>query len=300
MRSSTSSSRWTGSGGSVLAIVGAGLLFTGAYFLAIEVFRPAIHQAQNQWVMNAIRAERFVYAEKQVPVLVVGSSLAARLAGGSLGAKIHNMSFSGGSALTGLGIVHRAQARPSLVLIESNVLDRFGDEEFIARLYHPFFYPVKRHIRALRSEYQPINLFTTAMSSLYKSRTGLLDAPQTVDPKALKSNIQIHQTKEDAFELKSAFLKNVDDLKAIIDDLTGQGVRVAFFELPTNQVLASGHRSRSMRTHLKKIFPENRFDWIDFDAIREDIRTTDGIHLVREDAHRAATILRQQVGVLLQ
>ena len=300
MHSSTSNSSPAGSGGSVLAMIGAGLLFTCAYFLAIEVFRPVVSQAQNQWVMNAIRAERFVYAQNRAQVLVVGSSLAARLQDGSLGEGIYNLSFGGGSALTGLEVVGRVQVPPSLVLIESNVLDRAGDEAFTARLYHPFFYPARRYIRALRHEYQPVNLFTTAISNLYKSGTGLLDAPQKVDPRQLQGSIKAHRKNEEKFALREAFLKNVEQLQSTIRALQGKGVRVAFFELPTNAALASGHRSSGMRTHLKEIFPENRFDWIDLDAIRGDIRTTDGIHLVREDAHRAATILRRQSAVLLQ
>ena len=62
---------------------------------------------QNQLQQNYSYAQDFIY-EKKTPNIIVGSSMAARMKNEFLADNYYNLSFGGGSVLTGLEIIKRS------------------------------------------------------------------------------------------------------------------------------------------------------------------------------------------------
>ncbi len=110
-------------------------LFIG-YNFYLYIKQPEVTIYQNQWQGNMVFAQDFIYGTKS-DTIIVGSSMAARLERSFLPKDIYNISFGGGSALTGLEILRKLDFTPKTIYVETNIIFRTKDKKMIDNLFIP-------------------------------------------------------------------------------------------------------------------------------------------------------------------
>jgi hypothetical protein len=261
----------------------------------------------SQQEQNVIRGETFVYANQQPRVVVVGSSIANRLK--DLPRDWFNLSFNGGSAFTGLEIIARADKRPKVVLIETNMLLLPADDQQLRQLFTPGVYQARRRLAFLAETNKPHLVAQRALiegdertsSPARPAPGGSWSSPtEPAEPDAAETALSREQyeslSARRAGELADAIDANaldriVADLKYHVVNLEKRGVEVVFFEMPEHSDFADAPRPTSVRRKLKDAFPEDRYAWVP-DADRGTYRTTDFVHLTAAGSKRYAELLK--------
>ncbi|MDZ4839544.1 MAG: hypothetical protein SGJ04_06010 [Bacteroidota bacterium] len=136
-------------------------LWNGALYSLI----PTGGKGQNQQQQNSIAAQNFVHRPNIDTLILLGSSLSARL--GVLPNGSYNLSFSGGSAFTGIEIIKKDKKTPKYLLIELNFINRNPDLQLVSTAFFPKY--ANEYLPALYQKYQPVNLFTTLLPSQKKA-----------------------------------------------------------------------------------------------------------------------------------
>src|SRR2546423_7295828 len=105
-------------------------------------------RAGSQSEVNTIRAQSYLYSAKTPRVVIVGSSIGARLR--DLPPDWFNLCLAGDSAFTGLEIIRRCEKTPQVVLIETNVLTVDPNQGQIDSLFTPGFSQLRQKVPALQ------------------------------------------------------------------------------------------------------------------------------------------------------
>ncbi|OAD19638.1 conserved hypothetical protein, secreted [Candidatus Thiomargarita nelsonii] len=79
------------------------------YSLILQVVNPKITAFQNQWIQNYSVAEKYIYKQETPQAVIVGSSMSTRLLEEKFNSDVYNLSFAGGSVLTGLNIIKESK-----------------------------------------------------------------------------------------------------------------------------------------------------------------------------------------------
>ena len=157
----------------------AALAFLVLYALAFSLVRSRWQpRAENQAVQNAIVLQTYAFEKSGSPVVLVGSSMTRRLPEDALPAGWFNLSFGGMSALEGLGIIDRIGARPNLIVVEINTLDKAPQLDWINRHTTPGFWTLQRLFPSLRNSNRPVTVaLSYAQSGWRKASDWLLGPP---------------------------------------------------------------------------------------------------------------------------
>jgi len=249
-------------------------------FILYNVFllnvRPNVSMLQNQRQNNHSIAQDLMYEYKGQSI-IVGSSMAARMKNEFLPDNYYNLSFSGGSALTGLEIIKRSGIMPPHIYIENNTIFREVDSQLLKTLFNPFSWEIKKYIPALREKYQPLNLVISKLQNTYgKTHNQLL---------AIKKNNQIYDVNIERQKTNyNKILKPYDiqlkQLKNLVKYFDDNGAIIIFFEMPIDASLASSPKAREQRLVIKSNFEHN---WIKLP--NNKYTTADGIHLIYKSAY---------------
>jgi hypothetical protein len=252
-----------------------------AYTLALYFFRPQVHRSQSHWQENVITAQRYIYSSSPQPVVIVGSSLSTRLL--KLPPDYWNLSFGSGSGLTGLTIVAREAHCPELVLIETNVLMEV-DQAFLAKLYNPFLYHLKRYALSLREEYHPLNVLMTMWFG-QPSEVPASDGPKR-QPRVPREVLQIVINKAKApidDHFRSEMGRQLNALVKLVDALEAKQSVPVFYWMPTHPEVSMAPVNEYQRRAFLDKFPESRYRWIP-DPPSDRYQTADGVHLGQSEA----------------
>ena len=252
----------------------------GVYEGALRLTAPRIDLGQDQFTTNIIRLENYVDHPEVGGTVIVGSSLAARIPGESLGSGLENLSQAGGSALTGLEVVAAVPHAPKYVLIEINVLDK-GVEPAIAKQVLDWPEP---QLRALfwfyRTAYRPINLLVKQVSTFVKKETR---GPRTQRAPPNFKGLLAQRAHEFSKPPDNFLAPNIARMGDLIRMLQAKGTTVVFFEMPVDRSLVNAPHSRDVRHAVEAAFDRRHFCWLTLDH-GEAWQTGDGIHLLRQDA----------------
>src|ERR1051325_3608686 len=97
-------------------IAAASLFILWNIFLFL--FAPKLYTGLLQ--QNTIKAQEYLYERQGTPVVILGTSLSARISQDLIKDSVYNLSLMSGSILTGLEILKKCPRKPHLLLIESN------------------------------------------------------------------------------------------------------------------------------------------------------------------------------------
>ncbi|MFC3867082.1 hypothetical protein [Helicobacter equorum] len=230
-------------------------------------------------------AQDYLYATPP-PYLIVGSSLAARLTPKDLAShQIYNLSFGGGSALTGLNIIkyntQHTNIVPRVIYIEENiVLIRDVDHQMLDALLNPMTYTLRRYIPALRERYQPINFVLSSARKLFKR-----DQSENIEPQRNERvyHMMLEGSEKSYQEELVAYENNLKLLRDLLAYFESLGTQIVFFQMPIDPKLANLKKPTQQREILLANFPQYKFLP---DPSHSDYITNDGIHLRKESASR--------------
>lgn len=251
-------------------------------FLVYNTFlilkQPKINMLQNQWQQNYSFAQDFIYEKRKADNIIVGSSMAARINNDWLPHNFYNLSFGGGSVLTGLEIIKKSGFIPKNLYIENNIIFREKDTTMIDGLFYPVLWQVKRYIPALKEKYQPLNLVISKLKGGY----GKNHAEQMNEKRDEKIfNMTFSRQQENYNRSLKNYNDELNDLKRLIFYFEKQGVNIVFFETPIDDRLAKSTSSIEQRTIIKDNFKNK---WLNLPT-NDNYSTADGIHMIYKSAY---------------
>lgn len=260
------------------------------YSLALCGFNPKITLFQNQWIKNYSVAEIYIYKLGLPRIVIVGSSMSACLLEEKLSMDVYNLSFSGGSALTGLNIIKKSNKIPDVIFIETNVIERKSNKDMLDNLFTPVIWKIKGKMLSLQHTYQPINIALTLIRNYFgSSQTNRIN--RKPNEKVLKDSlIRQHQ----ANSCVEVFVDSEEliELKSFINYFKKFGAKIVFFQMPVHQTILSSKRYYARQSILLKMFPQAEFNWIKKNNANK-YQTGDGIHLLYKSAIEYSSVLNK-------
>ncbi len=246
--------------------------------------RPREPRFQSGDQLNRHVIEKFSHDASHAKVVLVGSSMTARLGSAVESDCAYNLALGGEAASTGLTVLADLNASPALVLVEINVPERRPNE----RLVEQSTRVLARLLPALATENMPVNMLFSFMSQYKPAPTG-----QAVDDFVLAKALAVQRTVY-AHEIPAPQLvTNMEMLKRQVRRLEDMGTRVVFFELPVHPDLEDMPRARQIRGAFAAAFPARRLIGSADLASKVHIRTIDGVHLAPDEAASVSETLRQ-------
>ena len=259
---------------------------------------PKIIRYQNQWQKNTAVAQDFIYG-KRAEHVIVGSSLSARLNQKLLPKTFFNLSFSGGSVLTGLEIIKKTGYIPKHLYIETNLIFRFKSKKMLDPLFYPVWWQVKASIPALQEKYQPLNVLLSKSLCSKPSDLKLTDSNGPKRYKDSKENINLQRFNLMMKQRKTAYKKplykrHLKDLKELIQYFKNKGTQIVFFEMPIDSELARSPKAQERREIIKNSFHHSWLPLADYKAYV----TTDGHHLTFKSAYNYTKVFLNDISDL--
>ena len=241
------------------------------------------HQFQD----NVVKVQRFLYAES--PYVLVGTSLSARILKDSI-PEVTSIAFGGSSVENGLRLVLCKPAAPRVLFVETNLLLRESDADFIDRAVAPIPYMVKRVFPSLREQYQPICLFADVM--LGATGVNPQRGAATVNREFLERCIQDALVADTVCSSDRAHGR-MELIASLLSAIEAKGSRLVFFEMPVNPRLEGMASFRQVRELVEERFPRARYAYMPRDTAA--YLTTDGMHLDYEGQCRFSSYFKNNV-----
>jgi hypothetical protein len=228
-------------------------------------------------------------------VVITGSSLAYHLREQYFeGGNVRNASLPGGSPLTALAIIDAdPSARPRVIAVESNILDRAIQKDLVDKF------------KDARRPEPPLPAMRTLAAWYEGSRAG--EFPFTRDrirsilaipPSPDRSNTLVATIEDDwNKELpREALLQHARELKAMAEKFEAQGVKVFFFEMPYPSRLNNSRFAVVSREVFAEVVPPGDKRRLTLDYPMSDMRSeADGVHLDDRSSLEFAQALDQAI-----
>jgi hypothetical protein len=272
------------------------LIIAAVIFLAYSLFlaygpKPVKAKMQSQWQDNRYAIETYLRDSKaavtQHQVVLVGSSLTKRLSFDEDSRCVFNLAFNGDSALTGLSVIANSYKPPRAVFVEINVPSLGSNQELIAQSSGL----LPQLSTVFHIENMPMNL---AISYLYSSRNrdSERDVIEVTEP--VRHNAIAHQVLGYENTLPSDILdKNMSEFNRLVKVIESKGTRVIFFEMPIFQDLEYSPRAVQTRKAFNGAFPF--YEFLTYQDLGKGgiIKTSDGLHLLRDEAKNVSSNMRR-------
>lgn len=264
------------------------LVLVVLYILLIAVMKPSITFTQNQYQANFIFAQDFVYEERKLPRVIVGSSMATRMKF-TKDDGVYNLAFSGGGPLSGLEIIRHSGYVPEEIYIESNVFAMPADSKMLKNLFTPLLFQLRGKVIAFQEKYQLLNLMGEMLFRLAgRSQTERMH--QKVDQillDKLVSNALVHPKKFDV-DVSTLELWEKD-----IDYFQDKGTKLVFFEMPNDSRLVQTKERRALRSLINKRF--KIISYVEENNTDDKYETGDGVHLTMKSALEFTNFFRAHI-----
>jgi len=275
------------------------IVMIATYNMALLVWHPRITTFQSQWIANYSRAETYLYKNPRPKVIIVGSSMSARLHDDKLDGDVHNMSFGAGSVLTGLEIIKRSEYMPKLICVETNIIERGANEGMIKSLFTPVVWRMKKHLIVLQYTYQPMNIVLTLVNSRFGQQ---YEEQKNEKPNegVFKVEIARHLEAEGRVDgLNNS--KEICEIKELIEYFCSRGVKVMFFQMPVYKDIASSERYLQRKKILGLAFNDMNVEWSQAgNDCGGKYLTADGIHLTPRSAGEFTKELNHTIEEMLR
>jgi len=239
------------------------IILSIAIFIAYNVLllwkHPGTGPGQHQWQKNRILIEDYVDHRQGAPVVIVGTSLSARLYPSLLPSGYFNLALAGESIFEGLEIVKKSVKKPEYILIETNIFYKKPDKDLLEGVFNPMMLWIRKYIPSFREENQPANLLPPLLGSASKSEAVNTKAPDsTILNTLLKQKMVDYQQVPDS----NVMAQNLEQLKDYVRDFQAEGIKVILYEIPVHCKLYQTPRYLVPRQKLMTAFPEKDYRWL--------------------------------------
>jgi hypothetical protein len=241
-------------------------------------------------------------------IVIAGSSMSLRLNMQELGPAFCNLSFNGGSVLTGPELISRSEDVPSCVIIETNAITRPRDDRFGTQVTGGFSKILRHYLPGFETRFRPANLVVSkvifrginhAALSLKTANGAAQNDTPTSNDTFRKSPIEMVRDDYSIVPDDETLDDIVAEIAKTVMTLQSRGVQVVFMELPIESGLSDDPEPTAIRAVLQKRFPPDRYPWIS-PAAGEIYTTTDGIHLESSAAGRLSRMVKQRLDEILK
>ena len=261
-----------------------GLLFAYAYSFAVDALHRKAEFAESNFQANLLRLGEFLHGKNPSGVVVVGSSMGARLLP-SFFQQLHpsNLSLDGSSGRTGLRFLIETKRPVRVVLVEENTITRpEGENE--ALLFQAVREPQMRAagwFPFLRATYRPSSIVYSGLKKWTDENCGV--PASEANPSAAAPT-----------QIPTADLASRDralhEAVELIRRLRAGGTQVLLYRLPMG-------KKQPAQSALQQALPEVAF--VDVEAALAAVghvpHYSDGMHLVAPSAQAAAEVLENAV-----
>lgn len=222
-------------------------------------------------------AEAYVFENKQIDIVFVGSSLSGTFDGRNpVGDGFFNLSMPGSGACTGVEIVRRSNKIPKQLFIEINHLDRGIDSIFIQKIFEDNFYSLKKYFPILQER----NKFLVNLIDMDRSgNNGNINRPPSELYNNLLGDAQNYWSE---FPDSSKFEFNFNRLSHSLDYFSDRGCEIVFFEISMDSSLTNSNLLSFQRSEVLRLVKEKGYSFVPADTSRS-YSTGDGVHLLRND-----------------
>jgi len=246
-----------------------------AYNVWLLVSPPSITHFHNQWVKNRAKAENYIYQVSSADVVIVGSSMAARLLPEEVAANATNLAFASSGPVSGVEIIMRSDRAPELLLIESNTLEKEADSDMLDALFTPILWQTKKYLRFLQFHYQPSNiLLSVVMGKFANSAEEKRQKPPSKEVLQRETQRQVKIAQDSAVLEKADF----SALQHSLDQLRKSGTKVIFFTMPVAPEVMQTSRYRVLQNRITTEFEAYPYWQLSVDEVAK-YQTNDGVHL---------------------
>jgi len=259
-------------------------------YTCIVMLHPTMSASQHQWQDNIVRAEKYIYNERDtVKNIIIGSSLSLRLIPDSL-PQFYNMAFAGQGIFDGLKILNHQKNPPKNVFIETNLVFREESKEFTSGLFSFLGYNIKKYCVSLRTDKEPLVFIYPLVQSVIHSKRDIIGYAQ---PKSIKEDSSERELTKNLLQIQVTNYSKLPDtslankqFSILTDEVTllkSKGVKVIFFEMPINPLLVQSPLEKLIRTKFYMYFPKSENNYIDIPDCTNYV-TGDGLHLNPDEA----------------
>jgi hypothetical protein len=230
-------------------------------------------------------------------MVIVGTSLAWHLKDWYFeNGNVRNMALPGESPLTGLAIVAAAAARPPVVVVETNILNRPLNQNLVDR-----FKDARRSnsllppLRTLAAWYQGSRDDTLTYT---RERINAIIASP---PAPQRADVTLQMADWDQPVARDVLAKNTGLLKSLTEKLEAQGVKVYFFEMPYPSRVKDSLFVKMTRDALAEVIGPRDDRRLALRYPLDQMRSeADGVHLDDRSSVVFAAALNRAIGEKLQ
>ena len=264
--------------------------------LAYCLVQPSLPQARrglqggSQWEKNRIREESLVCSNQDYKVVVVGSSVSARLA--YLPDDWFNLSLASYSSIQGLEIICNSEIQPCKILIETNNLN-IGTSEY--KPLGTIERQAKQRVAAFRTINKPVHSLLRILGNAAGIEGGSAKPPEYVADVPDKRTVsdKIYQQaldrrlKNDAVPMHENILENrLNRIKKSVNTLKSRGFEFIFMRVPETEETAKTARAKQLASAYRNAFPTSEFGWFDDENNVNLYASNDALHLTPQSALR--------------
>lgn len=283
--------------------------------LVYHFFYPAIpkkfYRLNGQQRQNYDRAQNYVFGAGEEGHVIIGSSMSHELNPTILGPDWRKFTFPGCSVLTAVEIMSRADKRPPVLLIETNQCFD-ANQDILGDLFNPVMSRLRNQSPIFLEEGRPSNFVagiaevcvrdTCKIGSSLISKCGLATPPEMEarpNPELFSQVLDRLRGEFAEAESPGPLNERIAQIGNFIDELRSKGGICILFEMPIDSSLVELRLPVSVRNAMQARFPSDRYDWLTFDR-NHHYQTSDGIHLVRDEADRLTEVIIPQVGEIVR
>lgn len=243
------------------------------YNMYLAFANPNILMGQGIWERNLIKIEDYLFSNKDDSFVIVGSSLSASIEYENL--KHSNIALAGLSSLSGLSILNNNGIYPKLIIVEINTIDKDENEKLIRHTSNRVLFYIKKHCFALRTKYQPINLF---ISFIKKDDKKEQKKNKNIN-KELLAKLLIN-VKKNYLEIPNSdlCLSRYNRLEKLLENFRMNGTKILFMEIPLHPEINNLPHAKFIRNYVMKNLMNNNDKWIKNEEFKA-YETNDGYHL---------------------
>jgi hypothetical protein len=233
----------------------------------------------SQWQDNVSHALAYSHIETPAKVVVVGSSLTARLPlGMESEGLIHNLAFGGDGPITGLKIILNSTHVPEVVGIEINLIDMAPNEKLLDRVTGWRGRFVDVYLPFTMEWYSPPRLFLYWKKfRQYNERKVTDDRP----PPKLFNQLVEEQRSGLSHSYSSLAMERIKIVTASAEVIMKRGSHVFFYFCPIDSKLNDAPKVIDQKKLMQSL--ATQFEIMEMPSSNE-FTTTDGLHLTEASA----------------
>lgn len=274
------------------------------------IFKEFETVPQSNFDLNVTKAQSYLENDSSEYV-IVGSSMGNRINTEIFSEDFYFLTFSGLSSFDGLEIIKESNKLPEVIFIETNVMKRRLNEEFVSEALNLGVKYLKNGVPSVLKKNKPTSIIHKPIAYLFygirnqfkktenikitKEDNSLMDKKKGDSTNIINTRNEIKpilETNNTAANLHFEHIKKemnkgipekllnqqINKLKYYVTYFKKKGVKIIFYEMPIDKELKETKSYFDVKKAFLQEFPENKYNYI-LASQNFEFKSQDGIHL---------------------